>query len=95
MFRLFLFLTVSTNQILEIYFYVGFVKIENNNYVMYSDVSMTDEIKSGTVDNIEELEIIFKDLVSTNPVNMYKYTYKKNLCSYGGYCMEKGEWVNG
>ena len=85
----------DNDKTLYVYAYVAFAKLENGSYVIYQDVDLTKEITSGSANTIEELNLKFKDYVKDNPVNTYKYTYKKGLCTYGEYCLDKGEWING
>lgn len=75
-----------------VYSYVGFAKVEGVNYTIYSDAAMKNEILSGSGD-VENLEEIFKGLKDTDK-KVYKYTFKDTLCSYGDYCLYKGEWTN-
>jgi len=75
------------------YYYVGFAKVEGNNYVIYSDSKMTKELKKGTLTNVEELDAIFKN-VNKNKKQIYKYTFKNTLCSYNEYCLYEGKWID-
>ena len=72
------------------YYYVGFAKVENNNYIMYRDANMTEEIKNGTFSTVEDLNKQFKQ---QNNKKIYKYTFKMGLCKYD-YCLYEGKWVN-
>jgi len=74
-------------------YYVGFAKVTNNNYVIYSDANMTNEIHSGTFTSLDDLNNIFKS-VDKKDKRMYKYTFKNTLCSYNEYCLYEGKWVN-
>jgi len=74
-------------------YYVGFAKVTNNNYVIYSDANMTNEIHNGTFTSIDDLNNIFKSLNKNNK-KTYKYTFKNTLCSYNEYCLYEGKWVN-
>lgn len=75
------------------YYYVGFAKVEGNNYVIYSDAKMTKELKKGTLTNAEGLDTIFKSVAKNNK-QIYKYTFKNTLCSYNEYCLYEGKWIN-
>lgn len=74
-------------------YYVGFAKVVDNSYVIYSDVNMTKEIHSGTFTSLEDLNNIFKS-INKNNKKIYKYTFKNTLCSYNEYCLYEGKWVN-
>lgn len=90
--------TENENSILYLYYYVAFAKIEKNQvdytYTIYSDANMEKEIKSGNINSIEEINSVYEEYLKENPVRMYKYTFKKGLCTYDNYCFYKGEWVN-
>ena len=75
------------------YYYVGFAKVEGNNYIIYSDPKMTKELTKGTFTNVDNLNNIFKDLKDKNK-QIYKYTFKNTLCTYEQYCLYEGKWVN-
>ena len=81
------------NKDLNIYYYVGFAKVEGNNYIIYKDSNMTKELKSGTINNVEELNNIFKK-INKKKKNIYKYTFKNTLCTYNEYCLYEGKWVD-
>ena len=74
-------------------YYVGFAKVVNNSYVIYSDAKMTKEINSGAFTSLEDLNNIFKS-INKNNKKIYKYTFKNTLCSYDEYCLYEGKWVN-
>ena len=74
------------------YYYVGFAKVEDNNYTIYKDVNMTVELSRGIFESVENLNKEFKEMHKNNK-KVYKYTFKNNLCSYD-YCLYKGEWIN-
>ena len=76
-----------------VYYYVGFAKVNGNNYTIYKDANMSSELKSGTFTTVEDLNNIFKS-ISTKDKNIYKYTFKDTLCSYNEYCLYEGKWVN-
>lgn len=78
---------------IEVYYYVGFAKVVDNNYKIYSDANMTTEISSGAFTDIEELNNKFKSLNKDNK-KIYKYTFKNTLCSYNEYCLYEGKWIN-
>ena len=75
-----------------VYYYVGFAKVENNNYTIYKDSQMTQELKSGDFISFEDLNNVFKSLKNKNT---YKYIFKDTLCTYNEYCLYEGKWVNG
>lgn len=79
---------------LIVYKYVGFAKVEGNNYIIYSDAKMTNQIHSGTFTTVDDLNNAFNNL-NNNVKKIYKYTFKDTLCSYNEYCLYEGEWVNG
>ncbi|MBQ2946595.1 MAG: hypothetical protein IJE04_01920 [Bacilli bacterium] len=74
-------------------YYVGFAKVVDNNYVIYSDAGMTKEIHNGTFTSLEDLNNIFKS-INKNNKKIYKYVFKNTLCSYNEYCLYEGKWVN-
>ena len=74
-----------------IYYYVGFAKVDGNNYTIYKDANMTEEIDTGTFVNVDQLKDIFKGLSGKK---IYRYTFKDTLCSYNDYCLYEGKWVN-
>ncbi len=76
-----------------VYYYVGFAKVEGSNYIIYSDAQMTKEINSGTINNVDELQDIFKSL-SNSDKKIYKYTFKDTLCTYNDYCLYQGEYID-
>ena len=75
------------------YYYVGFVKIVDNNYIIYKDAKMTEELNKGTFTNIDDLNNLFKS-INKKDKRIYKYTFKNTLCSYNEYCLYEGKWVN-
>lgn len=75
------------------YYYVGFAKVEGNNYIIYSDAKMTSEITRGAFIDVKNLNEVFKKVDKKNK-NIYKYTLKNNLCSYNEYCLYEGKWIN-
>lgn len=76
-----------------VYYYVGFAKVEGNNYVIYKDANMTTELKNGTINDVNELNTLFEN-INNKDKKTYKYTFKDTLCSYNEYCLYEGEWVN-
>ena len=78
---------------INVYYYVGFAKVEGNNYSIYKDANMNELIISGTLNNTSELNSIFQNIENKNK-KIYKYTFKNNLCSYNEYCLFEGMWVN-
>ena len=81
------------NNDIVVYYYVGFAKIENDNYTIYKDANMKEELQKGTFNTLEELNNVFKQLKSKDK-KIYKYTFKDTLCSYNEYCLYEGKWVN-
>lgn len=75
------------------YYYVGFAKVEGNNYTIYKDAKMTEELSNGTFTSVEELNNLYKNL-NKKAKKIYKYTFKDTLCSYNEYCLYEGRWVN-
>lgn len=78
---------------IEAYYYVGFAKVEGNNYIIYKNSNMTEEIASGTLTNIDELDSIYKNINKSNK-KIYKYIFKNTLCKYNEYCLYEGKWVS-
>ena len=76
-----------------VYYYVGFAKVVNNNYTIYKDAKMTEELKNGTINSVDELNSIFES-INNRDKKIYKYTFKNTLCKYDEYCLYKGEYVN-
>lgn len=75
------------------YYYVGFAKVIDNSYIIYSEANMINEINKGTFTSVEDLNETFK-IISKKNKKIYKYTFKNNLCSYNEYCLYEGKWVN-
>lgn len=76
-----------------VYYYVGFAKVVDNNYMIYKDVNMTEELSSGIFTNLDDLNNEFK-LINKENKKIYKYTFKNTLCSYNEYCLYEGKWIN-
>ena len=76
-----------------IYYYVGFAKVVDNNYIIYKDANMTQEVSSGTFTTIEDINSIFKS-INKDSKKTYKYIFKNTLCSYNEYCLYEGKWIN-
>ena len=76
-----------------VYYYVGFAKVVDNSYVIYKDANMTNELSSGSFTTVEELSKMFESM-NNKKKNIYRYTFKNTLCSYGEYCLYEGKWVN-
>ena len=81
------------NKDINAYYYVGFAKVEGNNYTIYNDANMTNQIKTGTFTDVNNLNLVFKDINKKEKKN-YKYTFKITLCSYIEYCLYEGKWIN-
>lgn len=81
------------NKDIIVYYYVGFAKVDGNNYVIYSDANMSHEIANGVIGDDSQLNSIFESL-NNKDKKAYKYIFKNNLCSYNEYCMYSGEWIN-
>ena len=75
------------------YYYVGFAKVIDNNYIIYKDANMTEELNKGVFTSIEDLNNLFKSM-NKKDKKIYKYTFKNILCSYNEYCLYEGRWVN-
>lgn len=86
--KLFKVKTSKDNNVIYLYYYIGFLKLDNNHYTLYNDANMENEISSGTYDNIDNISI------DINNLKTYKFTFKKGLCTYDNYCFSKGEWLN-
>ena len=78
---------------IAVYYYVGFAKVEGNNYTIYKDAALTQELSSGTFFSEDELNNTFKNLNKNNK-KIYKYVFKNTLCSYNEYCLYEGKWIN-
>lgn len=76
-----------------VYYYVGFAKVVDNNYTIYKEANMTEELSSGAFTSVEELNNLFKS-INKKYKKIYKYTFKNTLCSYNEYCLYEGKWVN-
>ena len=74
-------------------YYVGFAKVIDNNYIIYSDYNMTQELANGNFTSLEDLNNVFKSL-NKKDKKIYKYTFKNTLCSYNEYCLYEGKWIN-
>lgn len=81
------------NDDINAYYYVGFAKVEGNNYIIYKDPKMTKELIKGTFTSIDNLNNIFKNLKNKNK-QIYKYTFKDTLCKYNEYCLYEGKWID-
>ena len=81
------------NNDIDAYYYVGFAKVEGNNYIIYKDANMTQELNSGTFISLDDLNNIFENINKKNK-KIYKYKFKNNLCSYNEYCLYEGKWIN-
>ena len=81
------------NNDIVVYYYVGFAKVVNNNYTIYKDAKMTEELSNGTFTSLDDLNNTFKSLNKNNK-KIYKYTFKDTVCSYNEYCLYEGKWVN-
>ena len=57
---------------------------------MYKDYSYSDEISSGSFNNIEDLENMLENL----DTKKYQYTFRKDTCNYDSYCFYGGKWLN-
>lgn len=76
-----------------VYYYVGFAKVEGNNYIIYKNPDYTEELSRGTLSDTSELDSLFKK-INDNKKRIYKYTFKDTLCTYNEYCLYEGKWVN-
>ena len=77
------------NNIIYLYYHIGFVKKDVNKYYIYKDVNYSEEVENGDLISINS-----NINVDLSKFKTYKYTFKKGLCSYDNYCFYKGEWVN-
>ena len=75
------------------YYYVGFAKVEGENYIIYKDANMNEKLDEGKFIDKETLINKFKS-INKNKKSTYKYLFKNNLCSYNEYCLYEGKWVN-
>lgn len=78
---------------IAVYYYVGFAKVDENNYVIYKDADMTEKLSDGTFSSVDDLNTSFKN-INKKSKKIYKYTFKNNLCSYNEYCFYEGKWIN-
>ncbi len=76
---------------LNVYYYVAFLKIENNKYTLYRDYNYSEEISSGEYKGVSEIT----QLLSKLDVKKYQYTFRKDTCNYDSYCFYEGKWING
>lgn len=76
-----------------VYYYVGFAKVVNNNYTIYSDPSMTKKIEEGVFTSIEDLNTKYKN-INKKHKKKYKYIFKNTLCTYSEYCLYEGKWLD-
>ena len=81
------------NDDIVVYYYVGFAKVVDNNYIIYKDANMTQELSSGIFTDLDDLNNRFKSVNKENK-KIYKYTFKNTLCSYNEYCLYEGKWIN-
>jgi hypothetical protein len=81
------------NNDIDVYYYVGFAKVDSNEYTIYKDVNMTIELQKGTFTSLDDLNNIFNS-INNKDKNIYKYTFRNTLCSYNEYCVYEGKWVN-
>ena len=72
------------NDDIVVYYYVGFAKVEGNNYIIYKNPKMTEELTKGTFTSIDNLNNEFKN-INKKKKQIYKSTFKDTLCSYGDY----------
>lgn len=81
------------NDDIDAYYYVGFAKVEGNNYIIYKDANMTQELDRGTFISLDNLNKIFENM-NKKDKKIYKYKFKNNLCSYNDYCLYEGKWID-
>lgn len=81
---------IDNNQTLIITAKVAFAKIENGQYIIYSDPIFNTPLNRGIYTNLEDLNNLLDNLNTKK----YQYTFKQGLCSYDAYCIEKGQWLN-
>lgn len=82
------------NKEVSVYAYMGFAKVENSKYIIYSDAAMSNKIKEGAFTTLANLNKEFEEYLKNNKTKQYKFMFKKGICSYGDYCLEEGAWVN-
>lgn len=80
----------NDNNIINTYFYVAFVKLENNHYTLYRNFNYSDEISSGTFTTDDDLSNML-DKLNTKK---YQYTFRKDTCNYDSYCFYEGKWLH-
>lgn len=76
-----------------VYYYVGFAKVEGNNYTIYKSADYNEILATGIYSSRENLDIDFKNIDSKNK-KIYKYTFKNTICKYDEYCLHEGRWVS-
>ena len=75
---------------LKVYYYVAFLKVENNKYILYNDYNYTNEISNGNFESLDKISAMLSKL----DVEKYEYTFKKDICNYDSYCFYQGKWIN-
>lgn len=83
--------SVSENNVYVYLDYViYFVKAEGNQYVVYSDANMTNELLKGNINDYDNSSVN----IDLSKLKKYRFTFKKGICTYDNYCFYKGEWIN-
>lgn len=84
----------NENKEVSVYAYLGFAKVDNDKYIIYSDAAMSNKIKAGTFTTVENLNKDFEQYLKNNKTKQYKFVFKKGICTYGDYCLEEGAWLD-
>ena len=80
------------NKDIIVEYYILFAKVQGNNYTIYSNPSMTNMVTEGTLDSVS-LDEVF-DSLDNGTKKVYRFIFKKTLCSYSEYCLYEGAWVD-
>ena len=80
------------NKDIVVYYYILFAKLQGKNYTIYSDPSMTNVVKEGTLEN-ESLDDVFAS-IDNGKKKVYRFVFRNTICSYSEYCLYEGAWVD-
>jgi len=83
----------DTDDNIIVTYYVGFAKVEDGQYKIYSDAHMSDEISNGSFSDLDSLEVSFSN-IDKSKKKVYEFTYNNTICTYDEYCMYEGKWLN-
>jgi len=83
----------NNNNIIILYAYIGFAKIDGEKYYIYSDPNYTNLVLEGFFIDYNDLDNMFK-VMNKGSFNKYKYIFEKGLCTYGDYCLSESEWLD-